>query len=51
MAIKMAVVIVLGVWAGRKLDGPDAEGVPVFTLILSLLSVVAAIYLAIKEIR
>jgi F0F1-type ATP synthase assembly protein I len=47
MSFQMATVIVLGILLGRWLDGDD--GFPVFTLVLSLLSVALAIYIVIKE--
>lgn len=47
MAIQMAVVIVLGVFGGYKLD-EWLHTTPILTVILSLLSVVIAIYLVTK---
>jgi hypothetical protein len=49
MAFQMAVIISLGVFGGVKLDGYLNLNIPIFTLILSLLSVGVAIYLSIKD--
>jgi hypothetical protein len=49
MATQMLAIIGLGVWGGVKLDAYLGLKVPVFTLVLSLLSVAAAIYLSIKD--
>jgi hypothetical protein len=45
----MAVIIVITVWGGKKLDNLLLLKTPVFTIILSLLGVFAAIYAAIKD--
>lgn len=50
MAIQMMVVICLGVFGGIKLDHWLKFGFPIFTLLLSILSVFVAIYLSIKDI-
>ncbi len=49
IAIQMVVIIVVMTFAGVKLDSRRASDTPVFTLILSLLGVFAAIYVAIKD--
>lgn len=49
MAVQMAVTIGLSVWAGQKLDAYLATG-RLFTLILSLLGVVVAMYYVIKDL-
>lgn len=49
IAIQMAAIITLGVFGGLQLDKLVQWRVPLFTLILSLLSVGLAIYLAIKD--
>ncbi|MCC7231828.1 MAG: AtpZ/AtpI family protein [Bacteroidia bacterium] len=49
MGTQMLVIIALGVFAGYRLDRHFAWKVPVFTLILSLLSVGIAIYFSIKD--
>jgi len=49
MAIQMLVIIILGVFGGYKLDqwlGTE----PILTVILSLVSVVLAIYLVTKDL-
>lgn len=49
MAIQMLVIIFLGVFGGYKLD-TWLQTKPVFTIVLSLLSVVLAIYYVIKDL-
>lgn len=49
IAVQMGVVIFLTTWGGTKLDKIIQPQQPVFTIILSLLGVFAAIYLAIKD--
>jgi len=49
IAVQMGVVIFLTTWGGTKLDKIVQLKQPVFTIILSLLGVFAAIYLAIKD--
>lgn len=49
MAVQMAVIITLGVFLGWKLDQMLHFSVPVLTLVLSLFSIAAAIYLSIKD--
>jgi hypothetical protein len=44
----MIVIILITVWGGIKLDDLFLLETPVFTIILSLLGVAAAIYTAIK---
>ncbi len=51
MATKMAVVIGVAVYSGIKLDNLSKNEFPVWTLILSLLGVAAAIYFVIKDTR
>lgn len=50
IAIQMLVIILLGVFGGFKLDRWLELQFPVFTVILSLLSVVLAIYLVTKDL-
>ena len=50
IAIRMIVIILVGVYAGIKLDEYFQLNTAIFTLILSLLSVVVAMYVIIKEI-
>jgi F0F1-type ATP synthase assembly protein I len=49
MASQMAITIFLGVWGGIQLDKYFPQGIPIFTLVLSLLGVVLAVYLVIKD--
>ena len=49
MGTQMMVIIGLGVFGGVKLDEYLGWKIPVCTLVLSLLSVSAAIYLSIKD--
>lgn len=50
MATQMAVVIGLGVWAGRKLDHFYPNEMGVWTLVLSVISVFLAVYLVIRDL-
>ena len=50
IAMQMLVIILIGVFGGIKLDEWLNLGFPVFTLILSILSVIFAIYYVIKDI-
>jgi F0F1-type ATP synthase assembly protein I len=49
IAVQMVVIILLTTWGGIKLDKLAGFSKPVFTIILSLLGVFAAIYTAIKD--
>lgn len=49
MATKMAVVILIGVLGGQKLDEKLNTQTPWFTIVLSLVSVAAAIYIVISD--
>jgi ATP synthase protein I len=49
IAFQMLAIILLGVFGGYKLDG-WLNTLPVFTVILSLLSVVIAIYSVVKDL-
>jgi len=49
IGIQMAVIIFLGVKIGTRLDFALHLKTPVFTIVLSLLGVAAAIYTAIKD--
>lgn len=49
MAFQMAAVIFLGTWGGYKLDSYFNFENHILTIILSLLSVVLAIYVAVKD--
>ena len=50
IAMQMLAIILLGVFGGIKLDEWLDLGFPVFTLILTLLSVILAIYYVIKDL-
>jgi ATP synthase protein I len=49
LGAQMIVIILVTVWGGIKLDKFFALETPVFTIILSLLGVFAAIYTAVKD--
>jgi F0F1-type ATP synthase assembly protein I len=49
IVIQMGVIIFLTTWGGIKLDKLTGLRTPVFTIILSLLGVFAAIYIAVKD--
>ncbi len=49
LAFEMVAIMALGVVAGYKIDGWLDLPFPVFTLVLMILAVVAAIYHAIKN--
>ena len=49
IGFQMMVIIAGGVWGGVKLDELANTSFPVFTLILSIVSVALGIYLAIKD--
>lgn len=50
IAVQMIAIILAGVWGGRKLDELAGTEVPVFTAILALAGVAAAIYTSIKDL-
>jgi F0F1-type ATP synthase assembly protein I len=49
LAFQMLAIILIGVWAGIKLDEWLEMQIPVFTIVLSVLFVFLAIYSAIRE--
>ena len=49
MVFQMGVIIFAGVFGGMKLDEKVKWEFPLFTLILSLFSVVAALYVVLKD--
>lgn len=49
MALQMGAVIGLSAWGGKKLDLYFQNSSPVFTIVLSLLGIAAALYLALKD--
>lgn len=50
MATQMGITIFLGVWGGIKLDQFFQFETPVMTLICSLLGVILAVYIVIREV-
>jgi ATP synthase protein I len=50
MGIQMAVIIGLGCWGGYKLDKIYNNKTPIFTIVLSLLSIFAALYFVLKDL-
>lgn len=50
MGTQMLIIIGLGVFGGFKLDHWLELKIPIFTIILSLASVTAAIYLSVKDL-
>jgi tetrahydromethanopterin S-methyltransferase subunit E len=49
IVVQMGVIIFLTTWGGIKLDKITGLKTPVFTIILSLLGVFAAIWVAVKD--
>jgi len=49
LAFQMVAIIIMGVFGGLKLDQFLNLKFPIFTIVLSLLSVILAIYYAIKD--
>jgi F0F1-type ATP synthase assembly protein I len=49
IGVQMVIIILITVWGGIKLDKLFLLETPVFTIILSLLGVAAAVYTAIKD--
>jgi F0F1-type ATP synthase assembly protein I len=49
IAFQMTGIILVTVWGGVKLDKLTGWHTPVFTIVLSLLGVFAAIYTAVKD--
>jgi ATP synthase protein I len=49
LGVQMIVIILISVWGGMRLDKYFSLETPVFTIILSLLGVFAAIYTAVKD--
>ena len=50
LATQMAITIFLGVWGGMKLDDYFQFDTPFMTLICSLLGVVLAVYIVIRDV-
>ena len=49
LGVQMVVIILVSVWGGMRLDKLLAFQTPVFTIVLSLLGVFAAIYTVVKD--
>jgi F0F1-type ATP synthase assembly protein I len=49
IAFQMIAIILVSVWGGIKLDKLTGWHTPVFTIVLSLFGVFAAIYTAVKD--
>jgi hypothetical protein len=50
MAVQMALIIGLGCWGGYKLDEIyNKNSTPIYTIVLSLLSIFAAMYIVLKD--
>lgn len=50
LAFEMFAIIGIGIYGGYKLDQWLELGIPVFTILLSIISVGAAIYTAVKDL-
>jgi ATP synthase protein I len=50
LAFQMGAIIGISVWAGDKLDSHYKNSTPVFTIILSLTGIGAALYLVIRDV-
>ena len=50
IALQMLVIILLGIWGGVKLDEMVSFKFPLFTVLLSFISVGLAIYVVIKDL-
>ena len=49
MALQMGAVIGLSAWGGKKLDIYFQNTKPVYTIVLSLVGIAAALYLTLKD--
>lgn len=49
IGFQMIAIILIAVWGGRKLDELFLLDTPIFTVVLSLFGVFAAIYTAVKD--
>jgi len=50
LALQMVIIIIAGAFGGKELDEWLQWGFPVFTLVLTILAVVAAIIYGVREI-
>lgn len=49
MAIQMGAIIGLAAWGGHRLDERAGNKTPVYTIVLSLVGIGAALYLTLKD--
>ncbi|MDO8999232.1 MAG: AtpZ/AtpI family protein [Bacteroidota bacterium] len=50
LAIQMSVIIGLAAWGGNKLDIYYKNETPIYTIVLSLLGIGAALYIVLKDL-
>lgn len=50
MAIQMGIIILAGAYFGKKLDEKAGTTKPVWTVVLSLLSIFVALYVTLKDL-
>ncbi|MCG8329857.1 MAG: AtpZ/AtpI family protein [Chitinophagales bacterium] len=50
MAFQMGIIILVGTYAGKKLDEYFQSDQPIFTVVLALLSIFAALYISLKDL-
>ncbi|NUN99330.1 MAG: AtpZ/AtpI family protein [Saprospiraceae bacterium] len=50
MVFQMGIIILIGTWAGKKLDERMQTSKPYFTVALALLSIFAALYTVLKDL-
>jgi len=50
MAFQMIAIILLGVFGGKKLDAIIHIEFPIFTVVLTIVSVILSVYFAIKDL-
>jgi hypothetical protein len=49
LAFQIGFIILIGAWAGKKLDAYFDTDQPIFTLVCSLCAVFAALYISLKD--
>ncbi len=50
MVFQMGIIILIGTWAGKKLDERVQTAKPYFTVALALISIFAALYIVLKDL-
>ena len=50
MAFQMGIIILIGAYAGKMLDGRFQTEKPYFTVLLALLAIFAALYISLKDL-